>query len=261
MPIHAAISRASIVCHDSGPCDPSNTTSSPVDTPSMPVTSTVSMSMLTAPTIGARRPRTSTAPRPLEAAVEAVGVAGGNDGQRLGRGGDVARAVADALADAHPLHGDHAARQRHRRREREASPPAAAAPRRRATVPGRTRSPHVRESRRHAALLAACTSRGVAPSRRHRRRAASKRRRCVSNNVVLGFVSGGEVGVDRLDLQRRVGEDRRQRAPQVVVAEAEPVQAGVDFEVAAQRVCRGRGWRRPTPARRRGSTRSASDRG
>ena len=44
------------------PCDPRNTTSSPGPTPSMSVTSTVSMSMLTAPTIFARWPRISTNP-------------------------------------------------------------------------------------------------------------------------------------------------------------------------------------------------------
>ena len=48
----------------------------------MPVTSTVSMSMQTEPTTGARRPRMSTAPRPGETQVEAVRVAGRNDRDR-----------------------------------------------------------------------------------------------------------------------------------------------------------------------------------
>src|SRR5439155_1645217 len=60
VPICAAISRTSI---RSPSCDPMITTSSPGDT-SRPVTSAISMSMQTEPTIGARRPRIRTAPHP-----------------------------------------------------------------------------------------------------------------------------------------------------------------------------------------------------
>src|SRR3979409_1423275 len=49
VPIAAAISRASICCHDSVPCRPMITTSSPGETSSSPVTSTVIMSLETAP--------------------------------------------------------------------------------------------------------------------------------------------------------------------------------------------------------------------
>ena len=64
VPMAAAISRASICCHASSPWRPRITTSSPGSTTSRPVTSTVIMSIDTAPTIGARRPRMSTCPRP-----------------------------------------------------------------------------------------------------------------------------------------------------------------------------------------------------
>src|SRR5688572_387264 len=64
VPIDAAISRASILCHDSPPCSPRITTSSPGTTSSRPVTSTVIMSIDTAPTTGTRWPRISTDPRP-----------------------------------------------------------------------------------------------------------------------------------------------------------------------------------------------------
>ena len=63
-------------CHGSSPCAPRITTSSPGDTSSSPVTSTVIMSIDTAPTTGTRWPRISTEPRPAEPRVEAVGVAG-----------------------------------------------------------------------------------------------------------------------------------------------------------------------------------------
>ena len=51
-------------CHVSPPCAPRITTSSPGATSSSPVTSTVIMSIDTAPTIGTRCPRISTEPRP-----------------------------------------------------------------------------------------------------------------------------------------------------------------------------------------------------
>ena len=119
VPIAAAISRASICCHVSSPCRPMITTSSPGCTSSRPVTSTVIMSIETAPTIGTRRPRISTWPRPRDAQVEAVGVAGGHDGD-ASRGVSALepRAVADALAGPQPLHGDDAAGQRHHRLQR-----------------------------------------------------------------------------------------------------------------------------------------------
>ncbi len=56
VPIVAAISRTSI---RSAPCSPMMTTSSPGDA-STSVTSIIIMSMHTAPTIGTRRPPTST---------------------------------------------------------------------------------------------------------------------------------------------------------------------------------------------------------
>ena len=68
----AAISRTSM---RSSPCAPMITTSSPGDT-SRPVTSAISMSMQTEPTIGARRPRISTDAAAGEPQVEAVGIAG-----------------------------------------------------------------------------------------------------------------------------------------------------------------------------------------
>ena len=58
VPIAAAISRASM---RSPSCSPRMTTSSPGDiSTSTSVTSIINMSMHTAPTIGTRRPRTST---------------------------------------------------------------------------------------------------------------------------------------------------------------------------------------------------------
>jgi hypothetical protein len=60
----AAISRASICCHGSSPCRPMITTSSPGETSSSPVTSTIIMSIETAPTIGTRRPRINTCDLP-----------------------------------------------------------------------------------------------------------------------------------------------------------------------------------------------------
>ena len=95
------------------------TTSSPGCTSSRPVTSTVIMSIDTAPTIGTRRPRISTWPRPAQARVEAVGVAGRNDGNRPRRVGREPPAVADALARPQALDRHDAAGQRHHRLQRD----------------------------------------------------------------------------------------------------------------------------------------------
>ena len=51
----------------------------------------------------------------------------------------------------------------------------------------------------------------------------------------LGLVGGAEVRVHGVEPQVRAGEQLRQRARQVVVTEAEPVEAGVDLEVIGER--------------------------
>ena len=51
----------------------------------MPVTSTMIMSMHTEPTMGTRRPRTSTDAAIRQARVEPVGIAGRDDRDRRGR--------------------------------------------------------------------------------------------------------------------------------------------------------------------------------
>ena len=114
-PFRARRSAATI----SSPCRPMMTTSSPGETSSSPVTSTVIMSIDTAPTIGTRRPR-----------IKHVAAAA----RRAGRGRRRSRrerrrwsrrvclespAVADAFARSQPFHRDDAAGQRHDRRERD----------------------------------------------------------------------------------------------------------------------------------------------
>jgi hypothetical protein len=51
---------------------------------------------------------------------------------------------------------------------------------------------------------------------------------------IVGHVGSGEVGVDAGDRQGRAGRDRRHRAIELIVAEAEAVHAGVDLEVTRQ---------------------------
>ena len=75
---------------------------------------------------------------------------------------------------------------------------------------------------------------------------------------VLGLVGGREVRVDGVELEVRAGQQLRQRAAQVVVAEAEPVHAGVDLQVVAERAAVARGRRLHARAPRRASRSSAS---
>ena len=95
----AATSRTS---SRSSPWRPSSTTSSPGET-SRPVTSTGIMSIETRPTIGTRRPRTSTHAPVAEAPVEAVGVPGRHDGERPRTVGAERLPVADRFAVAETL--------------------------------------------------------------------------------------------------------------------------------------------------------------
>ncbi len=75
---------------------------------------------------------------------------------------------------------------------------------------------------------------------------------------VIRIVGGREVRVDRVDPEMGAGRNLGERPIEVVVAEAEPVHAGVDLEVAAQRDAAGCGRGLPAPARRRASKSSAS---
>ena len=77
--------------------------------------------------------------------------------------------------------------------------------------------------------------------------------------LALGLVGRGEMGVQRFDAQRGRLEDGRQRAAQVVVAQAEPVHAGVDLDVAAEhRLARGGGvGQGPAGPRRRDGRRQS----
>ena len=84
-------------------------------------------------------------------------------------------------------------------------------------------------------------------------RTRSKRSPLLGKELVLGIVGGREVGVDGVDDDVGARRDLRQRVLEVVVAETEPVHAGVDLEVAAQRhVVAGRsGLERASGAGRR----------
>ena len=154
--------------------------------------------MLTAPTIRARWPRMRTTAAAFEAAIEAVGVARRNHGERRRPLGGEARAVADRLAGAHALDRDDAAGQRHDRRERDASWPAAAERRRGAA--GRAARSRTRRANRAAARR--CWPRGgTAAARRARAsvaHAASNASALLVEERVLGLVGGREVRVDAL---------------------------------------------------------------
>ena len=119
----------------------------------------------------------------LEPRVEAVGVAGGHDGDPRRPFGDEARPIADDLAGADVLHGNERGCAATAPASAAASTRAAAARRRTAASPGRTRSYQTRESRSSAALFAAWTRRGRTP------RAASCARTC-SNRVRCCSISG-----------------------------------------------------------------------
>ena len=93
------------------------TTSSPGDT-SRPVTSAISMSMHTEPTIGARRPRISTAPRPARRRSSPSAYPAGTMAMVVGRSAVKRAPYPLDLARPHPLHRYDAAAERHHGLER-----------------------------------------------------------------------------------------------------------------------------------------------
>ncbi len=177
-----------------------------------------------------------------DAEVDAVSVAGGNDGRGHGRIGLEAKSVAHAFAGADALYRDHAAGERHDRRQRD----------------GRC------ERRRHDAVEHQAGAHQVVPDARvaQRGRAVGGMDQNLSIPVRSGFsraylidclqrrlevctllveerllrlVGRRKVRVDRVEPQVGAREQFRQRAPQVVVAEAEAVHPRVDLQVVAQR--------------------------
>ena len=76
----------------------------------------------------------------------------------------------------------------------------------------------------------------------NRRDRAIEARALFAEERRLGIVGGGEVGVNRLELEVRAREQTGQRPLEVVEAETETVHAGIDLQVIPQRhsVFRGR---------------------
>ena len=145
--------------------------------------------------------------------------------------------------------------ERQRRRER----------RRHDAVEQQARAARDRTRRANRAAAPRCSPR--ADSRRtaaERRRVAPARariaRRCSLEQRRLGIVGGREVRVDRIELEVLAGQQLRQRPPQVVEPEAEPVHAGVDLQVIAEPllVARGRRLHGARRARRRDRRRQAA---
>ena len=105
----------------------------------------------------------------------------------------------------------------------------------------------MRESRRQAALLAAWTRRGRAPSRATVARASSKRARWVSKSACSGSSAVAKCvnrpSTSSAGSPSTGGSVRRQ----VVVPETEAVEAGVDLEMAGQPHAAGARRRRQRP--------------
>ena len=119
--------------------------------------------------------------------------------------------------------------------------------------PGRTRSYHTRESRSVAALLAACRIRGVDAELRQARKHLLESLALRLKQRRIRIVRRREVRVDGDDLEIAAGDQLGQRELEVVVAQPEPVHAGVDLQVTAKAhaVLRGGGLQRPAGAGRR----------
>ena len=155
-------------------------------TPSMSVTSTVSMSMLTAPTIVRAAAADQHEAAVLEPAIEAISVTGGNDSQGHGAIGGESAAVADALARR--------ARLSPRRPGWSATSPASAdrrcQRRRHQAVEQQARAARSRTRRASRAAARRSSRRDAGAGRRRARRAsrhaASNRVRCVSNSLWPG---------------------------------------------------------------------------
>ena len=193
-----------------------------------------------------------------EPAVEAVGVAGGHDRDPARRLGPEPRAVPDALAGAQALHGDDAARERHGRRDRQRR----GERRRHDAVQQQARAhgvePHARVAQQRRAVGGVPVRTAARRSDATIPRARSKRRRCSSNSGDSGSSAVAKcvytASSSRFGLREQLG----QRAPQVVVAEPEPVHPGIDLQVVRQA---RPGGAPPPPARRaprRASKSSAS---
>ena len=82
------------------------------------------------------------------------------------------------------------------------------------------------------------------PQRAERRQRAIEPRALLFEERRLRIVGGREVRVDGVEPQVSAAEHLRHRPPQVVVPEAEPVHAGIDLQVAAQRDAARRAPRR-----------------
>ena len=119
--------------------------------------------------------------------------------------------------------------------------------------PGRTRSNQTRESRSVAALLAACTQpRADAELRQSRQHLVEPLALLLKQRQIRDRRRSRNACRRRRSRGCALGHELRQRVLQIVVAQSEPVHAGVDLEMAPQRTPRagGRGLERPTRARR-----------
>ncbi len=229
-----APSRARRCCHVSSPCSPRITTSSPGATSSRPVTSTVIMSIDTAPTIGTRRPRISTDAAAAQPRVEAVGIARRHDGDRARRVRAEApcrsRRLRRAAGPSPPttrLVSDITGRERQRRRERRRHDPVEQQPGPHGV------EPHARVAQQRGAVAGVTT----APARQASSSTAGARARsarAASSNSALSGTSADAKCVytassRRFGLASTGGSVRRRlswRKP-------EAVHAGVDLQVVA----------------------------
>ena len=154
---------------------------------SMPVTSTVIMSMQTDPTIGRAAPAHEHAARARRGASRGrrrsrpARPPSSSGARRVNRA-----AVADDLAGPHALDRHDAAAQAHDRLQRRPGPRAPAARRRTAAGPGRTRSNHVAGRRAAPRCWRRAAGSGARPRPASVRRRASKFRRCAANSASPG---------------------------------------------------------------------------